>query len=207
MIKAVIFDWDLTLAKTLRFRTRLMRKFCKLARISFWPIALNTRHLFGLTVHSIFRFAPEWVSKRQAMGIYRMLFQKYAHLMNFTGKETLAALHKEKYKLGVVTNDLADNIKWYLKKQGFDIAVLDTNLAPKPKPVVLKRMLKSLNVRPSQAVYVGDHPVDIQMGKAAGVKTIALKTWLHGRKRLRKEKPDAVVRRLRDIPNVVRLLD
>ena len=201
MIKAVIFDWDLTLAKTLRFRAKLMRRFCRLARISFLPIALNTRHLFGLNVFDMLKFAPKWVSKRQALAIYKKLFQKHSSLMKFTGKKTLQGLNG--YKLGVVTNDLSENISWYLAKHGFAIPVMDTNKAPKPNPRVLKKMLRKLKVKPSQAVYVGDHPVDIRMGKAAGVKTIALKTWLHGKRRLAKEKPDATVASIAQIKEVI----
>jgi len=204
MIKAVIFDWDLTLAKTLRFRIKLFRHFCKLAGISFLLASRKVRTLFGMTVRDILEMAPTWASKRQALAIYKREFRNHARLMRFVGKNLLVALQKEGYRLGIVTNDLSGNVSWYLKKHGLTIPVMDTNGHSKPHPFALKKMLQKLHVKPSEAVYVGDHPRDIQFGKNAGVRTIALKTILHRKRKLRREKPDAVVSSLGHVPRYLR---
>ena len=43
--------------------------------------------------------------------------------------------------------------------------------SPKPDPVHLVRALEAIGADPATAVMVGDHPLDIQTGKAAGVRT------------------------------------
>jgi HAD superfamily hydrolase (TIGR01662 family) len=204
MIKAVLFDWDLTLAKTFRFRMKLFRHLCKLGGIPVWKFTRKTRTLFGMTVNDLMEFAPSWASKRQAMALYKMQFKKHSRMIDFIGKSLVEQLHADGYKVAIVTNDLSQNILWYLKKHQLAVPVFDTNKSPKPSPKVLAAALKKLNVKPSEAAYVGDHPRDVQFGKNAGVKTIALKNWLHGKRRLSKEKPDAIVSSLGDVPRYLR---
>jgi pyrophosphatase PpaX len=43
---------------------------------------------------------------------------------------------------------------------------------PSPEPIVLA--LERLGATPERAVYVGDAPVDVAAGKAAGVTTVAV---------------------------------
>ena len=204
MIKAVIFDWDLTLAKTLLFRTRLFHHFCKLAGISFFFQSRRVRTLFGMSIKDILKMTPAWASKRQALALYKTEFRNHARLMHFVGKKVILELQKQGYKVAVLTNDLAEHIQWYVRKQGLRIPVMSTGDHPKPSPIALKNMMRQLRVKPSETVYVGDHPKDIKFGKNAGVRTIALKTFLHTKRRLSREKPDAVVSSLGDVPRYVR---
>ena len=87
---------------------------------------------------------------------------------------------KGEYKLGLVTStprvlvevvlEHSDMIKY------FDaIIALEDAKNPKPAPDGILKACELLKVKPSEAVYVGDLPVDVEAGKAAGVKTIAIK--------------------------------
>ncbi|MBA4373778.1 MAG: phosphoglycolate phosphatase [Thermodesulfovibrio sp.] len=44
----------------------------------------------------------------------------------------------------------------------------------KPSPMPLLRVMESLAIRPAESVIVGDSSFDIQAGKAAGVRTVAV---------------------------------
>ncbi|QAT16282.1 phosphoglycolate phosphatase [Candidatus Velamenicoccus archaeovorus] len=60
----------------------------------------------------------------------------------------------------------------------------------KPHPMILRRILKALRGRRSEAVYVGDMAIDIQTGRRAGISTAAIATGSSSLQELRREKPD-----------------
>jgi phosphoglycolate phosphatase len=94
-------------------------------------------------------------------------------------KETLAALKELGYILTVASSRSSASLDGFLRDM--DIAdcisfVLGadnvTNAKPHPEPVL--RTLKEFGVDASDAIVVGDMPVDILMGKAAGATTCAV---------------------------------
>jgi len=59
----------------------------------------------------------------------------------------------------------------------FDLIVCrDKVKRPKPSPDIINRILHELRLRHDQAVFVGDMVVDVQAGKHAKVKTVAVVT-------------------------------
>lgn len=114
----------------------------------------------------------------------------------------LKELKQRGYKIGVVSSKMR-----YLVLRGLKI----TNLMPyvdvvvgmdevknhKPHPESLLLAMQKLKAK--QAMYVGDHPNDIQAGKRAGMYTCAVSySWHEG---IMNEKPDIV------IDNLLQLLE
>lgn len=71
---------------------------------------------------------------------------------------------------------------------------------PKPFPDALLVAAKKLRVPISECAIVGDSVIDIQAGKAAGAKTIAVLTGLFSRAELEAQKPDLVIADLTSLP-------
>ncbi len=72
---------------------------------------------------------------------------------------------------------------------------------PAPEPVYF--LLEKLNVRPDKAIVVGDSPLDMQMGKAAGIRTCAV-TYGYGKKEdLSFEQPDYLIDDLFELIHLV----
>ncbi len=71
---------------------------------------------------------------------------------------------------------------------------------PKPFPDALLVAARKLRVPISECAIVGDSIVDIQAGKAAGAKTIAVLTGLFSRAELEAQKPDLVIADLTSLP-------
>jgi HAD superfamily hydrolase (TIGR01509 family) len=71
---------------------------------------------------------------------------------------------------------------------------------PKPFPDALLVAAKKLRVPISECAIVGDSIIDIQAGKAAGAKTIAVLTGLFSRAELEAQKPDLVIDDLGCLP-------
>jgi HAD superfamily hydrolase (TIGR01509 family) len=69
----------------------------------------------------------------------------------------------------------------------------------KPAPDMLKKILKELDVRPRNAVYVGDMNIDMQAGRRARMRTVGIPTGSCSRRELKAENSTRIIRRLRDI--------
>ena len=63
----------------------------------------------------------------------------------------------------------------------------------KPHPEPIHKCLGHLGLAPQETVYIGDSPIDIQAGKAAGVYTIGVLTGTSPRDVLHLESPDHIL--------------
>lgn len=61
---------------------------------------------------------------------------------------------------------------------------------PKPNPAHVLQILKLLGSSPQESIMVGDHPMDIAMGKAAGMRTVAVLTGQSTEAELASTAPD-----------------
>lgn len=74
---------------------------------------------------------------------------------------------------------------------------------PKPSPDLPLHAARALRVPPSRAAVVGDSPVDILAGRAAGTWTVAA-TYGYGElPALREAGPNAEIARFPDLPDVL----
>jgi phosphoglycolate phosphatase len=69
----------------------------------------------------------------------------------------------------------------------------------KPDPAGLLLLLDDLEVRPEEAVLVGDSSVDVHTGRAAGVPTVGVTYGLNPES-LREAPPDVTIPDIRDLP-------
>jgi HAD superfamily hydrolase (TIGR01509 family) len=74
----------------------------------------------------------------------------------------------------------------------------------KPHPDVVLRCLEQLELEPDDAVYVGDSPIDVEAGRAAGLFTVGVLTGTSTRERLEEISPDFV---LESAPHLLQLLE
>ena len=63
----------------------------------------------------------------------------------------------------------------------------------KPDPSMILRAVAECDVAPSHAVMIGDTEFDLAMGRAAGVRTIAVTWGYHPLARLKAQRPDLIV--------------
>jgi pyrophosphatase PpaX len=79
-------------------------------------------------------------------------------------------------------------------REYFDVVVTASDSAAhKPSAAPLLLALERLGAAPERAVYVGDAPVDVAAGKAAGVATIAVLWGVFSRAALTAAAPDFIV--------------
>jgi len=73
------------------------------------------------------------------------------------------------------------------------------DVPPKPDPHGAFQIAGDLGLRPSQILYVGDSPVDVKTGKAAGMPTLAVTWGFRDEDLLRVESPTWIAHKPEDI--------
>lgn len=78
---------------------------------------------------------------------------------------------------------------------------------PKPNPDLPLYAAESLRVQPRMCAVIGDSPVDIQAGRAAGMRMIAVTYGYGGLAALRDAAPDAMIDAFDRVPDTLRDLE
>jgi pyrophosphatase PpaX len=118
----------------------------------------------------------------------------------------LAQLKGRGFALALVSNGSKERVLEELQRFGvepfFEAIEFGVKRAElKPSPYMLEKALVELELQPSEAVYVGDSPADIQAAKNASIPSIALARGPIQARRLSAEKPDFIFRRLDEMTN------
>lgn len=140
------------------------------------------------------------------VALYRTeFFPRSAELSRLlpTVADTIPAL-AERYRLGIVTNRMADGA-WHLLdafglRSYFRVVVgSDCGLPGKPNPNTILAALAELDEHPQRALMVGDTIDDIEAGRCAGTATAAVTTGYQSRAKLLEARPDWVLDNLREL--------
>jgi phosphoglycolate phosphatase len=181
-VKLIIFDLDGTLVNTIRDITNALNY--ALTSVGRKPITVDeAKHLVGEGITRLIEkiIGDNGVTERDEI-IKKFLSYYGEHLVEFSYiypnvTETLEVL--KEYRKAVISNKRESLSRQLLEKldllRYFDIVVGgDTAPERKPSPVPVRHVLKQLQVRPEDAVIVGDSNFDIEAGKKSGVRTVAV---------------------------------
>lgn len=202
-IECVIFDLDGTL---------LDSKECsvKATKAAFTEMGLKVpsevviEHYMGIPIEeSFFKMSEQPLDQEIAAELIRIFRAYYQIYEESTLKvfpeipHVLEILNKRKVPCFVVSSKKTAVVKRNLAAQDLadffeEIIGSDTVSHYKPHPEGINQLVTQYQVDPTKTIMVGDAIFDVQMGKAAGVKTIAVTWGSHNAKKLSAEKPDAL---------------
>lgn len=183
-MKAIIFDFDGTLADTLPVCFQAFQSVFK--KFDDREVDVEEiKAMFGPSETGIIRANLKNDHHDLAIEHY---YETYADMHNqfvSTNEEIdrlLKSLKKKGFKLGIVTGkakrslDISLNI--LCMNDLFDVMITgDDVTSPKPHPEGIHKALEQLNIDHSHAVFIGDSNADILAGKEANVYTIGVQ-WL-----------------------------
>ncbi len=186
MIQAVLFDLDGTFADTapdLGYAVNLMRKARNLPPVpeeKTRPVTSSgARGLLGAGFGITPEHADYLAMRDEFLNLYEANLCHKTRL--FDGMAQLIdALEARALTWGIVTNKAERfalplmNLLGYGKRSACVIGG-DTTGKMKPHPEPLYAAAKAIKIAPEHCLYVGDDERDIQAGRAAGMKTIAVR--------------------------------
>jgi pyrophosphatase PpaX len=183
-MKAIIFDFDGTLADTLPVCFYAFQSVFK----EFDDIEVTSdeiKSMFGPSETGIIKENLKNSNWDEAIDIYYQKYsEKHAELVmaNEEVDDLLQLLKEQGYKLGIVTGkarkSLAISLDHLNMKERFDVIITGDDVSiPKPHPEGLNQALALLNVTRDEALFIGDSDADIKAGKQANVRTVGVQ-WL-----------------------------
>lgn len=186
MIRSVLFDLDGTFADTapdLSYAVNQMRIARGLPPVpgekTRSVTSSGARGLLGAGFGITPDHADYAAMRDEFLDFYEANLCSDTHL--FDGMEQLVdALELRNLTWGIVTNKAERFALPLMKLLGYDTRTAciiggDTTGKTKPHPEPLYAAARAINIAPAACMYVGDDERDIQAGRAAGMKTVAVR--------------------------------
>ncbi|MDR2976767.1 MAG: HAD family hydrolase [Streptococcaceae bacterium] len=202
-LKNIIFDFDGTLGDS----EKVGMAATKEAFTAYGLTAPSTEtigHYMGIPIEISFKeMADRELTDAEFTGMlaeFRKRYQTYEkdYLRSFPGTgEMLKRLAEANLQLFVASSKHGESLKRNLEILGIahffkDVVGSDMVTNYKPHPESIDVLLDKYDLDKNETVMVGDAIFDLQMGKAAGVKTCAVTWGSHAEEKLRAESPDFV---------------
>ncbi len=213
--KAVIFDFDGTLSTlTLNF-TRMKNKVALLGSIFLekdkellLKSPLPVLEFVEEITREIKRRDPDMAKEfntrcRLMMVDMEIKAAKKAKLFPYT-KETISKFKNRGIRIGVITRNCTPAVTCIYPDIKKDIEVFvprEDVKEVKPSPKHLLKALLLLNVSPTDALYVGDHPIDIKCAKEANTSSAVVLTGIGTKGTLLKYEPDFIASNILELYN------
>jgi HAD superfamily hydrolase (TIGR01509 family) len=208
MIKGIVFDFDGTIVDSMHMVFNALNDALKKKSLPTIEIELFGR-LAGLPLIDIISTKTQ-ISGSVSKEVEKDVFESYASFCRSSCQllphveSTLMTLKSKQIKIGLLTTTPSLPLKAVMNKfslnEYFDIMLAKEDAKNKPNPEGLNKIITQFGLKKDECLYIGDSPIDILTGKAAGIKTIAVTTGIATIKQLKKAKPDAI------IPNLEKLL-
>lgn len=213
-IRAVIFDFDGTLAETkIDFALMRARAVEHVRAWGLWEDGMDEgRWVLELVARAADRLAGDPHRRGQYLAEAARVIEDVEmltcpHAEPFPGVvEGLEHLRANGFGIGIVTRNCRRGVEAVLSRRRLPHDVLltrDDVERVKPDPAHPLAALDALGVAPSEALMVGDHRTDIECGRAAGAVTCGVLTGRTPREELVAAGADFVVA---DVAASVRLL-
>jgi phosphoglycolate phosphatase len=181
--KLLIFDWDGTLADSIGRIVEAMHAASErsgfLLRDDF-----AVKGIIGLGLPEAIRTLYPAISDSELVAFRDYYAEHYIAAEAvpsplFEGVlESMDAFRADGYHLAVATGKARRGLDRVLKAHGwedyFDITRAADETASKPHPLMLEQILAHCEVRPEQALMVGDSSFDLQMARNAGMDSVAV---------------------------------
>ena len=212
MIRLLIYDLDGTLIDSGKDIANCVNRALKELGLSELPeqrinffVGKGARNLLENVLPEVLNEKPSEQFVDQTLKLYRNYYRK--HLLDETKlfpfvKEVLK--HFESKKQAVITNKSEDFSRQILAGLGvesyfFRIVGGEQAFPKKPSPEAVFDIMKSAPALAHETVLIGDSDVDIQTGKNAGIKTIAVTYGFSNHEEIRRSKPDVILHDLREL--------
>ena len=203
-IKAIIFDFDGTLAVlNIDFNAMREQVFELMRHFDVEEKLITERYLLEI-VDEVYQIL--WEKNPSGAEAF---YQESHHILHevemraadkgrlIPGAEaTLKSLREKGIKVGIITRNCEDAVRRVFPNidRFCDVFISRNSVKKvKPHPDHLSSAMKALDVEGEEAMMIGDHTIDIQVGKRVGMKTIGVLTGRTKREEFEKAGADDIL--------------
>lgn len=210
MTKVIIFDLDGTVLDAYGAIEKSLNYTLK--KLNYPPASkLRARRAVGFGDRNFIERFFKNADAKEALRIYRRHHKKALLKHSFAkegARRVLGLFKKQGYKLAIASNRpqrFSDILLRHLKlRKYFDIVLCAKDRTEiKPRPKLLFKIMRRLNIEKPDAIYVGDMIIDVQAGKNAGIKTIAITGGTSFKYELKRERPFRIISRLSQLLKII----
>ncbi|REL35811.1 HAD family hydrolase [Thalassotalea euphylliae] len=199
--KLYIFDWDGTLMDSI---ARIVTSIQIAAeRLSLAPPSDDdAKSIIGLSlVPALQKLFPDLEAHtvNEMIAAYKAQYSttEVASPLFEHVKEMLSLLRTQNKLVAVATGKARQGLNHMLDEtqlhQHFDMTICADESVSKPAPDMIHQLLEKLNVKPEEAVMIGDSRHDLNMANNAGVASIGITLGADKRESLDACQPNAIV--------------
>ncbi len=211
-MKAIVFDFDGTLANTLPICFYAFQNVFK--EFDKKDLTSNEiKEMFGPSETGIIRNNLANPKKEEAIEYF---YAKYSELhkslveVNPEIIELLKSLKGAGIKIGIFTGKAKRSLDISLKAldmEGlFDVIITgDDVIKPKPDPEGLLKVLSLLGVKNSETIYIGDSDADVVAGVQANVYTVGVQWLPEYHTSTFSEQPDSIIKSVKEFKNSLKV--
>lgn len=196
-IKAVLFDFDGTIADTQAAFVKIVNKLAQ--EFGYDPVSqaeldklkeLSSADIVKKAQISPFKIPFILRRIKKELGEQITILEPYVEI-----ETVLKSLKEQGYILGIVTSNLKDNVIQFLQThnlvQYFDFVQAGTTLFGKNR--MINRVLRDYKLQAHEVVYVGDETRDISAAKKSHLKMISVGWGFSSPSILKEYHPDFLV--------------
>ncbi|MGA2791518.1 MAG: HAD family hydrolase [Candidatus Bathyarchaeia archaeon] len=217
MIKGIVMDMDGTITKfNLDYMAARREALRELDKLNLRTPEVNEQ----LSLYLILKKLKEELDtdsftslRRKFYGLLEDMEVKGANEVTlYPGAvETLRMLRSRGLRIGLVTNNghagTEITLRRYHLTAFFDaIVTRDDCEEMKPDGAPVRKILTKMNIRPQEAILVGDGVIDIMAARAVGLPSVAVATGPFSSDRLIQAEPDYLLGSVNDLPLLIEQL-
>jgi len=201
-----IFDFDGTLADSLSFMFTLYNENAK-----DWGVRPVPSEAIEMIRHSNSRAITD-ILGISTLKLTQVTYQMRKQMRNHVAKlkcfdgipEILQSLHKQGYRLGVVTSNDESNVKTFFQQH--QLPLLDIVMSVRQffgKAHYLKQLMKQHQLDPQHIIYIGDETRDIDAAKACGIRSCGVTWGVNTREALEQSGPDFIIEEPHELQQII----
>lgn len=209
MFEAAIFDWDGTLADTRHPIVVSFHRALKEIGLDVSTeyierrIGIGASETFRDILRSQGRVVDDVLVKQLVARKSEVQVELAGEVKLFEGAEELLARLQGKMHVALASMNNRTVIGHLIKVKGLEkyfgyIMTGDRVSHSKPDPEIFLKTASELNVKPDRCVVFEDSIFGVKAAKSAGMSCIAVTTGVYSKEELNREKPDLIVKSLKD---------